>query len=397
MRNVALVARRELQAGVMKRAFIVVTALMTVLLVVGVFVFDYFLNDQSAQVGHQQVAFAQEAAPLIPVAERVGETHGLVLEPLVVVSAHEGETAVSEGDATAFVSGEPPHVTITFKSSPDPTVLEVLMQATQQQALEQQVVALGGDPVSFEQGLSAAMPSVTSLDGEADDFGPDFFLATVTSSLLLFGLVMSGSIISMGVVEEKSSRVVEILLATIRPTELFAGKVLGAGLIGLLQLTIYGGAVFAAAKIAGLFEGFNVALGASLFGMLGWFILGFAAVGTLWGALSSLVSRQEDVGAVTTPMLFLIMVPFYVGLFLVPNSPEGTWTTNLSMAPFFAPFVMPIRQAFVDVPSWQLALAIALNLAVIPLIVWVAGTVYRRSILHSGARMKLRQVFSKDV
>ena len=395
MRNVFLVARRELQAGVTKRSFVVTTAIMVALLMVGIFVLDYFVNDKSAQTNSQQVAFENEASPLMPGAKLVADAHGLILDPLLVTDTQEGELQVSEGDAVAFVSGKPPHVTITFKSAPDPTIIEVFTQTLQDQEIAEQVTALGGDPVEFAQALSATVPSVTVLEGDVDDFGPHFFLAITMSSLLLFGLAMSGSIISMGVIEEKSSRVVEILLATIRPTQLFAGKVLGAGLIGLLQLLIYSGAIFVAAKISGLFDGFEVSWGASLFGMFGWFILGFAAIGTLWGALSALVSRQEDVGPVTAPMLLLTMIPFYVGIYLAPNAPDSSWTTNLSMAPFFAAFVMPIRQVFVDVPFWQLALAVALNVAVIPVIVWIAGTVYKRSVLHSGARMKLREVFSK--
>ena len=94
-------------------------------------------------------------------------------------------------------------------------------------------------------------------------------------------------------------------------------------------------------------------------------------------------------------MIFAAMIPFYVGIYLVPNAPESAWTVNLSMMPFFAPFVMPIRQVFAEVPGWQLAVSIALNLAVIPLIVWVAGTIYKRSILHIGSRMKLGEVFAK--
>ena len=395
MKNVFLVARREVQAGVMKRAFLVTTALIVALLVAGVFVLDHFLNDESAQASREPVAFAEETSALISAAEAAASAQGMILEPIMVATAVEGELEVSEGEAAAFVSGRPPQVNITFDSSPDPAIIEVLTQALQSQVMEEQVTALGGNPAQFAQGLSSAVPSVTFLAGDEDEFGPKFFVAIVTSSLLLFGLTMSGSIISMGVVEEKSSRVVEILLATIRPTQLFAGKVLGAGLVGLIQLLVYGGAVFAAAKISGLFDGFDVPLGSSLLGMFGWFILGFAAIGTLWGALSALVSRQEDVGVVTAPMLLLTMVPFYVGMFLAPASPHGTWTTNLSMAPFFAPFVMPMRQAFGDVPFWQLGLAVALNVAIVPIVVWIAGTVYKRSILHSGARMKLSEVFSK--
>lgn len=395
MRNILLVAQRELRVGVMKRSFLVTTAIMVAVLVAGIFVLNYFMTREASAQDQEQIAVTSDAASLAPVIEETASTQGLSLDPLIVDDYVSGEDAVLQGDATAMISGTPPDVTITFQSTPDQLILQVLTQALRDQTMAEQIVALGGDPVEFTQVLSSAVPKVAVLEGDIEDFGPDYFMAIVVASLLLFGLIVSGSIISMGVVEEKASRVVEILLATIRPSQLFAGKVLGAGLIGLIQLGVYGGAVFAAVKITGLFDGFDLPVGAPLLAMLGWFVLGFASIGTLWGALSSLVSRQEDVGSVTAPMMFMTMIPFYVGIYLVPNAPESSWTTNLSMAPFFAPFIMPIRQVFTEVPLWQLGLSIALNIAIIPVIVWIAGMIYQRSILHTGSRMKLTEVFTR--
>ncbi len=395
MRNILLVARRELQAGIMKRSFVVTTAIMVALLMVGIFVLNYFMTRESADSNGEQIVFTSESGPLMDPLERAAAEGGLNLEPVAVESAQQGEAALAQGDATAFISGIPPQITITFESSPNQTVVAALTKVLQDQTMAEQVENLGGDPTEFAQTIASAVPNVTVLDADGDEFGPEYLLAIVVTALLLFGLMTSGSIISMGVVEEKASRVVEILLATIRPSQLFAGKVLGAGLIGLVQLLIYGGAIFAAVKITGLFEGFDIPVGMPLLAMIGWFIIGFASIGTLWGALSSLVSRQEDVGSITAPMIFMTMIPFYVGIYLVPNAPESSWTTNLSIAPFFAPFVMPVRQAITAVPSWQLVLAVALNIAVVPLIVWIAGTVYQRSILHTGSRMKLGEVFAK--
>lgn len=396
MRNILLVARRELQVGVMKRSFLVTTAIMVTLLVVGVFVLDYFINREGAEENTERVAFTSESASLIPAAQVAAGSRGLSLDAVDVETFIEGEGMLQRGEVVSLVSGTPPEITLTFSSTPGQMVIEVLSQALQDQTIAEQVAALGGDPGEFAKAVASAVPNVEVLDGDMESFGPGYFMAIVVASLLLFGLMMSGSIISMGVVEEKASRVVEILLATIKPSQLFAGKVLGAGLVGFIQLMIYGGAVFAAVKITGLFEGFDLPVGGPLLSMLGWFILGFASIGTLWGALSSLVSRQEDVGSVTAPMIFMTMIPFYVGIYLVPNAPESSWTTNLSMAPFFAPFVMPLRQVFTEVPAWQLALSIALNLAIIPVIVWIAGTIYHRSILHTGSRMKLTEVFARS-
>lgn len=394
MRNVLLVARRELRAGIIKKSFLISTAIMVAILVIAVFVLDYFANRDTSEEA-TQIAISAETEPLVATLTQTAAAQGTAIETTTLGDA-DGEAAVLDGDAAAFVTGTPPAIAVTFKHNPDVDVIQLLTDALQSQALADEVTKLGGDPAEFTQSIAAAAPDVKVLEGEIENWGPNYLVTIVVLGLLLFGLISSGSIISQGVVEEKASRVVEILLATIRPSELFAGKVLGAGLIGLIQLAIYGAAAYGAVRITGVLDGFDIPVGPQMLAMFGWFLLGFATLGTLWGALASLVSRQEDVGAVSTPMVFAVMIPFYVAIYLVPNAPESAWTTNLSIAPVFAPFVMPIRQVFsAAVPGWQLALAIVLNVVIVPLIVWLAGTIYHRAILHTGSRMTLSEVFTK--
>ena len=395
MRNILLVARRELQAGVAKKSFLITTAIMVAVLVAGVFVLDYFVT-RDASDDSEPIVFTSEAESLIATVGATAAAQGLSVAPSTVADAAAGEAAVLDGDAVALVTGTPPEVTVTFRSAPNQTMLQVVTSALQTHTMSAAISDLGGDPAVFTQSLAAAVPQVDVLEGDIEDFGPNYLVSMMVLALLMFGLISSGSIISMGVVEEKASRVVEILLATIRPSELFAGKVLGAALIGLLQLVVYGAGAFAAIQITGILDGFDIPVGPQLISMLGWFLLGFAAIGTLWGALSSLVSRQEDVGAVTGPMMFVVLIPFYVAIYLVPNAPESAWTTNLSMAPILAPFVMPIRQVFTEVPAWQVAMAVTLNLLIVPVIVWAAAKIYHRAILHTGSRMSLREVFAKS-
>src|SRR5690606_10008695 len=99
----------------------------------------------------------------------------------------------------------------------------------------------------------------------------------------------------------------------------------------------------------------------------------------------------EDIGSVTTPLMFLLFVPFYATMFLVPNDPDSSIVQVLSQIPVFAPFMLPVRDAFGAVAPWEMALAVAIALATIPVLVWVAGRVYRRGVLHTGGRMKLSQ------
>ena len=244
-----------------------------------------------------------------------------------------------------------------------------------------------------EAALAAAVPQVESLaEEEPSDFGPEYLVAILSISLLLFALIGTGSLIAMGVVEEKTSRVVEILLATIRPSELLAGKILGIGIVGLGQVVILGGAAGASFAATGLLEGFQIDLGGTMVLVLLWFLLGFAVFSLLFGGFAALISRQEEIGAVTTPLMFLMFIPFYLAMFMgMSDSADSTVMRVLSQVPFFAPFMMPVRHVYGAVEAWEMALAIGIAVATIPLLVWIAGRVYRRGVLHTGGRMKLSQ------
>ena len=103
------------------------------------------------------------------------------------------------------------------------------------------------------------------------------------------------------------------------------------------------------------------------------------------------VSRQEDIGSVTTPLLFLLFIPFYTTMFLVPNDPDTTLVRVLSQIPIFAPFMMPVRDAFGALEPLEMPLALAIAAATIPGLVWLAARVYQRGVLHTGGRMKLSE------
>ncbi len=208
--------------------------------------------------------------------------------------------------------------------------------------------------------------------------------------MIMFMMIIMGiTTISNGVVEEKSSRVVEIVLTTTHPRTLLLGKVLGIGIFLFLQFALYIAAAVVALNIAGLWIDLN--LGSFLGWMFVWLVLGFFFYAMATGALASTASRQEDLGAVTTPITMSLLIPFYVGLFLVPNAPDSMWTKVLSMIPGFSPFVMPVRQAYETVTMTELIIAAALGVVAIPLVAAIAGKIYENSILHTGKRLKISE------
>jgi ABC-2 type transport system permease protein len=122
-----------------------------------------------------------------------------------------------------------------------------------------------------------------------------------------------------------------------------------------------------------------------------WYLLGFLMYALVFAALAALVSRQEDVGAVVTPVTMVVVIGYVVGISVLPSQPDSQFAEILSIIPLFAPTLMPMRLAMGGVPVWEAALSVALAVALIPLLVWFAGRVYRNAVMRTGSRVKLRE------
>ncbi|MGC0142788.1 ABC transporter permease [Pseudactinotalea sp. Z1732] len=385
---IALVAGREIRTRLLSKATIIATVVVVVLIVGGVLALSLLLagRDSSAT----RVGVAQETASLTPVLEQTAGQAGMNLE-VVAVEADAAEQQVLDGDLAAHLSGPPAGPVVTVDGIPDVQLMSAITNATQQYALTELVTSLGGDPAQAQSELAGAVPSLQVIETGADLDPIRIVVAFVMVSLLLFALLQTTQMIAMGVVEEKVSRVVEILLATIRPGVLMAGKVLGIGVVGVVQVSLFATAGTLAALATGLLDGVQVNIAASLGWLLVWFVLGFGLYAVLVGGVAALVSRQEDIGSVTTPLFILMMAPFYLGIWLVPSNPDSLLVRVLSQIPFFAPFMMPPRQAFTEVPATDLIVAVVGALVLIPVLIWLGGRIYSRAVLTTGGRMKLRE------
>jgi ABC-2 type transport system permease protein len=128
--------------------------------------------------------------------------------------------------------------------------------------------------------------------------------------------------------------------------------------------------------------------------VIGWlvvfFLIGFATFAMMLAALASTVSRQEEVSSVVMPGLMLSIIPYVIGIGVLLPNPEAQLGTVLSMVPFFAPFLMPLRVSLGVAEGWQIAVALVVSIALLPALAWVAGKIYSVAVLRTGARVKLR-------
>jgi ABC-2 type transport system permease protein len=301
------------------------------------------------------------------------------------------EAAVRDEDADAALTGSAADFTVVVRSRPDPQQYAMLTVLRQQAALSAAVTELGGDPTQVAARLAAATLTVKALDAAPERDGGQIAAGYIAGILLFLALQTTAQLVSQGVVEEKSTRVVELLLSTIRPWQLMAGKVLGIGLIGLLQVVLVAGAAAGTALALGLLDTSSLDLGATIAWALVWFVVGFVTFSLALAALASLVSRQEDVASVTAPVLVLMVIPYIIGISIAPWDPTNPIVVALSFIPFAAPMVMPIRIALGTVETWEVLVSLGLSIAVIPLLVWGAGRIYSNAVLRTGARVRLSE------
>jgi putative membrane protein len=260
------------------------------------------------------------------------------------------------------------------------------------------LMLIGGGVAGFllgGKGVDVSIPPATGHTAQTNPLG--FIVGMVAVMFVAIPIFMGMGALNSGVVEEKTSRVVEIILTTVKPRTLLLAKLLGIGSAMLVFIACYLAGIVAGAGLAGVLPSMGNLAAAHLNpwtfapAVLVWLAVGYFTFGGLSGALASTVSRQEDLGAVQTPVIFGAMIPMYVALYLVPYAPDTTVTHILSCCPFLSPFMMPMRMALGAVGVWEQLLAFAVQIATICLLSLLAGKVYERSILHTGERLKLRQ------
>jgi ABC-2 type transport system permease protein len=241
-------------------------------------------------------------------------------------------------------------------------------------------------------------------DRSAEDVTSGYLLGVVLVVVIFMAIILYGNWVAVGVAEEKSSRVMELLITAATPRQLLFGKVLGNGAAGLTQyLGIVVAAVIGFVAQGPLSEAlFNEPAGSSDFTGLTapvlitfgvFFVTGFILYCTLYAALGALVSRQEDVQQIVMPMTVVGMIGYFAA-FGAASSPDATWAKLLSFVPFFSPYLMPLRVVNGSLSLLEFALALALMLVFIWLAIIVAARIYAAGVLLYGQRPGFRKVLA---
>jgi ABC-2 type transport system permease protein len=375
---VSLVAWREIRERVREKSFMVSTS-VNIVIVVAVVVLAGVLG------GEDRYTVAAGDAQSEPVAEAAATAAGAAGVEIEVLRVSAPDEALADGAVDAVVAGG------RIRSQEDPPDdLVAFLQVANRQVRAAEALEQAG--VTGEQARRALQPlevsAVEPVDEDEDaKAGFTFFVVLALYAQLL----TYGYWVSAGVVEEKASRVVEVVLSTIRPSHLLAGKVIGLGLLGLGNLLLMAVVGLVAAAATGTLEVDGGIVGATAL-TLAWFVVGYAFYACAFACAGALVPRQEELQSTLTPVTLVILVAFFLA-FAVRANPTGTLAHVTAFVPVTAPMTVPPRIVTGDASTLEVVgsflVTIAGALALVPL----AARIYAGGVLRTGRALKLREAW----
>lgn len=389
-RSVWLVARREILERGRSRGFILSVFFTTALLIGSILLPSLlFRDDGVTQLGVVQPAPTGLEAALIATATQFERE----VEILPFPDASAAAEALEAGDVEVVVevpsdlssAGE-----IRFQEETD----EVTAQLVSASVVALRVQGVLAESDVDQAALAAAQlpPVIEAVDERTETDEASFIVANLGAVLILIGIFSFGYTVLTGVVEEKQSRVVEVVLSTVRPRDLLMGKVLGIGMLGLVQLAVF---VLAGVVAALLVQDLEIPAAApgTVALLIVWFILGYALYSTALGFLGALASRMEEASNASTPVTVVAMASYFVAIFAVADDPSGPVAVVATFLPPSAPFVVPLRAAFDAITPVEIALSALVTMAGIWVLFNVGARIYAGAVLQTQARMKLRDAW----
>ena len=392
LRPVALVTLRELRERGLSKSYLISWIVLVVLIGAG-FIVPRLLDGGNGERTYRIGTVGPGAGGTLT------EARGMVAgnRPPVLIETEpfaDRETALravaDEAIDAALVNGQE----LVVGESTQDGVRTLLQQA----ATSYRVGELIGSGEASEQVLELLSGNplhVTEAVPEAGEEARDrqFLVGQAALVLLFMAIMMTGSWVLLGVTEEKTSRVVEVLLSTVRPWHLLAGKILGIGILGLLQFSVV---------VSGIMLGIRLVFGTDLIPELDgallatlvvWFVLGYVVYAVGYAAVGAVASRPEDAQNASFPMTMVSLVGYLLGLFYVGGNPDSTLSVVLTLVPLTAPFVVPVRAVSDSIGLWEQLAAVVVMLGFAVWLVRVAGRVYAGGVFKHRSRVKLREAF----
>jgi ABC-2 type transport system permease protein len=386
--TVGLVASREVRERITSRSFVITTALLTIIILAAGIIAAIVGNDDSptrydiAVVGAAPAGFDEVLASVAT---------GLDFEVRYVEASTraDAELLLRAGRADIVIDAQGDD--IVSDKQPADALLFAISTAWRTSAAESAARAADLDESEIAAIVSPAVPSLVLLDEDDPEDALGRGVGTLIGVVLFISINMFGSAVLTGVVEEKTTGVVEVLLSQVKAYRLLAGKVFGLCFLALAQLGLMIVAGVVSLRISGRSVPADVwlALPATVF----WFLGGFVLYNTLFGLAGSFVSRVEDAQGAAAPISMLFLAA-YLAVFAVSVSPQSKAARIVSVLPPFAPLLMPLRIATGAASVLEITVAAVALVAAAYGMLRLAGSVYAHTLLHRGTRLRWRQLLS---
>ncbi len=378
-----LVTRREVVSRITDKSFLIGTVLM-VAMIVGFIGFTAWQDEktESVTLGATPDAVAMATA-IQDGASAVDDK--VEVEVVELDDESAARAALRDDEVDAWLHPGDDGWQLTSESSEQESLTDVAQVVVRQQVLADNASGAGTTVEALEAGSTV---STDFLRGDAERAAVAEAVGFVFVFLFYFAALVFGMQLASSVIEEKQSRIVEIIAAAIPLRHLLAGKVLGNTALAVIQLLVY-----VVVGLVGLtftsYKSYVPALSGPTAWFIAFFLAGFVALACLWAVAGSLASRTEDLQATSTPLTMLMLVMFFGGLSL-----DGRGQVIASFIPPVSAVVMPKRILAGGVEWWEPLLALGLLAAFAAVTVWVGEKLYRRALLQTGGRVTLRQAWS---
>jgi len=424
MQKVWLILQSEFWRRVRSKAFILATLLAPVLLIALMFA-PALLGELGQESSQRTVAVVDETGQLFErleeaAADASGFTFAAVDQPAdslraaVLAETYDGYVILP----ASLLDDEDGSVTYysTESSLGGPARLENMLEDAVRTAMLTAREVPSDIQALMERDVDVSS-QVLSEEGEAGSGVILTFIGFGMAFLIYFAVFIYGQFVMQGVIEEKSNRVVEVVVSSVRPFELLMGKVLGVGAMGLVQMIIWvtlaGAGMTFAGTILSLFvtpadlgvpsnasaqevmEAAGITMPTIPVELVVWFLFffvgGYLLYASLFAAVGSAVEQQQDAQNLLYPVFIPLILPIMFVTFVV-ESPDSMISLVLSLVPFFSPIIMPLRMTAASVPVWQTGLSFALLVGGFVFTIWVAARIYRIGIFMYGKTPSLGEV-----
>ncbi len=429
MSKLSLINKREFVAKVHNKSFIVMTFLSP-LLFVGIAVFVGYLSSMKAD--QKTIAIHDETGMFVKEFKSDEEYKYVdlslvdtkILKDSIASECYEGLLVIQKATANQSLEKGIQYIS---NDSPSVTFMGGVEEVINQKITKENLIKSGLDTLAIKNAESKVSIGLSKASGETALKGLNEIKIAIGGAfgyLIMMFIIIYGNMVMRSVIEEKVSRIIEVIISSVKPFQLMMGKIIGTSLAGILQFMIWAIlgliAMFVVSTIFGIQMGatsgvnaqtvqaaqqemgvsvalylkelWNLPIATILISFVFYFIGGYFLYSSFYASIGAAVDNETDSQQFLLPIIMPLILGVYIGFFTVINDPHGTVATVFSMIPLTSPIVMMMRIPF-GVPLWQIGVSLALLFATFLLVVWFAAKIYRVGILMYGKKPTWKELY----